>query len=114
MTSLSIGTNRTIGTSGPLELPCTQPDHMENNLSPLNRTTGMTSVSIGTNRTIGTNGPSVWRIVSVCVYWTCVECKIHCNTGKGQKNQANKKQKQHDRVNHNGMSQCELSVRRVP
>ena len=35
-----------------------------------NRTTGMTSFSIGTNRTIG---PSVWRIVSVCVYWTCVE-----------------------------------------
>ena len=25
-----------------------------------------------TNRTIGINGPSVWRIVSVCVYWTCV------------------------------------------
>ena len=24
----SIGTNRTIGTNGPLELPCTQPDHM--------------------------------------------------------------------------------------
>ena len=38
----------------------------------INRTIGMTSVSIGTNRTIGTNGPSVWRIVSVCVYWTCV------------------------------------------
>ena len=37
-----------------------------------NRTIGMTSFSIGTNRTIGTNGPSVWRIVSVCVYWTCV------------------------------------------
>ena len=37
-----------------------------------NRTIGMTSFSIGTNRTIGTNGPSVWRIVSVCVYWTWV------------------------------------------
>ena len=24
------------------------------------------------NRTIGINGPSVWRMVSVCVYWTCV------------------------------------------
>ena len=24
----SIGTNRTIGTNGPLELPCTQPGHM--------------------------------------------------------------------------------------
>ena len=24
----SIGTNRTIGTNGPLELPCTQLDHM--------------------------------------------------------------------------------------
>ena len=34
-----------------------------------NRTIGMTPFSIGT---IGTNGPSVWRIVSVCVYWTCV------------------------------------------
>ena len=34
-----------------------------------NRTIGMTSFSIGTNRTIG---PSVWRIVSVCIYWTCV------------------------------------------
>ena len=30
-------------------------------------------VCIGTNRTIGTNGPSVRRIVSVCVYWTCVD-----------------------------------------
>ena len=28
--------NRNIGTNGPLELPCTQLDHMENNLSPLN------------------------------------------------------------------------------
>ena len=37
-----------------------------------NRTIGMTSFPIGTNPTIGTNGPSVWRIVSVCVYWTCV------------------------------------------
>ena len=38
-----IFTNRTIGmecfsigTNGPLELPCTQLDHMENNLGPLN------------------------------------------------------------------------------
>ena len=38
-----------------------------------NRTIGMTSFSIGTNPTIGTNGPSVWRIVSVCVYWTFVK-----------------------------------------
>ena len=37
-----------------------------------NRTIGMTSFPIGTNPTIGTNGPSVWRIVSACVYWTCV------------------------------------------
>ena len=37
-----------------------------------NRTIGIGCFSIGTNRTIGTNGPSVWRIVSVCVYWTCV------------------------------------------
>ena len=36
MTSFSIGTNRTIGTDGPPELPCTQPGHMENNLSHLN------------------------------------------------------------------------------
>ena len=36
MTSFSIGTNRTIGTNGPSELPCTQPDHM-GNLSPLNK-----------------------------------------------------------------------------
>ena len=36
MMCFSIGTNRTIGTNGPLELPCTQLDHMENNLSPLN------------------------------------------------------------------------------
>ena len=28
--------NRTTGTNGPSELPCTQVDHMENNLSPLN------------------------------------------------------------------------------
>ena len=28
MTSLSIGTNRTIGTNGQPELPCTQPGHM--------------------------------------------------------------------------------------
>ena len=28
MTSFSIGTNRTIGTNGPSELPCTQPGHM--------------------------------------------------------------------------------------
>ena len=28
MTSFFVGTNRTIGTNGPLELPCTQPDHM--------------------------------------------------------------------------------------
>ena len=26
MTSFSIGTSRTIGTNGPLKLPCTQPD----------------------------------------------------------------------------------------
>ena len=38
-----------------------------------NRTIRMTSFSIGTNPTIGTNGPSVWRIVSVCVYWTFVK-----------------------------------------
>ena len=37
-----------------------------------NRTIAMTSLPIGTNPTIGTNGPSVWRIVSVCVHWTCV------------------------------------------
>ena len=63
MTSFSIGTNRTIGTNGPSELPFTQLDHMENNVSPLmrciftGRTIGMTSFSIGTNRTIGNNGP---------------------------------------------------------
>ena len=34
-----------------------------------NRTIGMTSFSIGADRTIG---PSIWRIVSVCVYWTWV------------------------------------------
>ena len=28
--------DRTIGTNGPLELPCTQLDHMENNLSACN------------------------------------------------------------------------------
>ena len=38
-----------------------------------NRTIGIGCFSVGTNRTIGTNGPSVWRIVSVCVYWTCVD-----------------------------------------
>ena len=43
-----------------------------------NRTIGMTSFSIGTNPTIGTNGPSVWRIVSVCVYWTCVFSTDDC------------------------------------
>ena len=36
MASFSIGTNGTIGTNGPLELPYTQLDHMENNLSALN------------------------------------------------------------------------------
>ena len=36
MTSFSIGTNRTIGTNGPSELPCTQPVTWENNRSPLN------------------------------------------------------------------------------
>ena len=36
MTCFSIGTNCTIGTNGPLKLPCTQLDHMENNLSALN------------------------------------------------------------------------------
>ena len=36
MASFSIGTNRTIITKGPSELPCTQLDHMENNLNPLN------------------------------------------------------------------------------
>ena len=41
-----------------------------------NRTIGMRSFSIGTNPTIGTNGPSVWRVVSVCVYWTCVDTSI--------------------------------------
>ena len=41
-----------------------------------NRTIGMTSFSIGTNPTIGTNGPSVKRIVSVCVYWTCVFTRL--------------------------------------
>ena len=35
MMAFSIGTNRTIGTTGPSELPCTQLDHMEKNLSPL-------------------------------------------------------------------------------
>ena len=34
-----------------------------------NRTTG----KVPMDHTIGTNGPSVWRIVSVCVYWTCVK-----------------------------------------
>ena len=36
MTSFSIGTNCTIGTNRLSELPCTQLDHMENNLRPLN------------------------------------------------------------------------------
>ena len=36
MMCFSNGTNRTIGTNGPSELPCTQQNHMENNLSPLN------------------------------------------------------------------------------
>ena len=36
MTSFSIGTNRTIGTDGPLELPCTELHHKENNRSPFN------------------------------------------------------------------------------
>ena len=36
MTSFSIGTNHTIGTNGPLELPCTQLHHKENNRSPFN------------------------------------------------------------------------------
>ena len=36
MVSFSIGTNRTISANGPSELPCTQLDHMENNLNPLN------------------------------------------------------------------------------
>ena len=36
MTCFSIGTNRTIGTKGPSELPCTQQNHMENNLHPCN------------------------------------------------------------------------------
>ena len=63
MMPFSIFTNHSIGTNGPLELPCTQLDHMENNVSPLmrcifiSRTIGMTSFSTGTNRTIGTNGP---------------------------------------------------------
>ena len=37
------------------------------------RTIGITSVSIGTNH----NGLWVWRIVSVCIYWTCVPLKGH-------------------------------------
>ena len=44
-----------------------------------NRTIGIGCFSIGTNRTIGTNGPSVWRIVSVCVYWTCVYITGYCS-----------------------------------
>ena len=36
MMCFSVGTNCIIGTDGPLELPCTQLDHMENNLGPLN------------------------------------------------------------------------------
>ena len=56
--------NHTIGTNGPSELPCTQRDHIKNNLGTLNemhltnRTIGMIAFSIGTNCTIGTNGPS--------------------------------------------------------
>ena len=47
---------------------------------------------IFTNRTIGigcfsigTNGPSVWRIVSVCVYWTCVHYNPFYKFFNGQK-----------------------------
>ena len=47
-------------------------------------TIGMTSFSIGTNPTTGTNGPSVWRIVSVCVYWTCVEYDPHQESELGK------------------------------
>ena len=36
MASFSIGTNCTISTKGPSELPCTQLDHMEKNLNLLN------------------------------------------------------------------------------
>ena len=36
MACFSIGTNCTIGINGPLELPCTQLDHMEKNLIALN------------------------------------------------------------------------------
>ena len=63
MASFSIGTNRTISTNGPSELPCTQLDHMENILIPLmrciftNRTIWMTCFSVGTTCIIGTNGP---------------------------------------------------------
>ena len=59
MMAFSIGTNHTIGTNGPSELPCNQLDHLKNNLSPLMksiftcRTVRMTSFSTGTNRTIG-------------------------------------------------------------
>ena len=35
VTCFSIGTNHTIGTNGPSELPCIRLDHMENNVSPL-------------------------------------------------------------------------------
>ena len=83
MTSFSIGTNRTIGTNGPSEIALypARP-HGKIIKVPLmrciftNRTIGMTSFSIGTNPTIGTNGPSVRRIVSVCVYWTCVFTRL--------------------------------------
>ena len=63
MASFSIGTNRTISTNGPSELPCTQLDYMENILIPLmrciftNRTIWMTCFSVGTNCIIGTDGP---------------------------------------------------------
>ena len=58
-------TNRTIGmmcfstgTNGPLELPCTQLDHMKNEMHIHQRNHWNDMLSIGTNRTIGTNGPS--------------------------------------------------------
>ena len=35
-TLFSIGTNRTIGTNGPSELPCPSQTTWDNNLSPLN------------------------------------------------------------------------------
>ena len=33
MTSFLIGTNQTIGTNGPSELPCTQPGHITTNFT---------------------------------------------------------------------------------